>query len=67
MGIVEKAGFEVLAITGHHTEQIGTLPQHHRDPFDRMLVVQAQVEGLTIITADAQVRQYGAPTINARE
>jgi PIN domain nuclease of toxin-antitoxin system len=37
---------------------VETLPHHHRDPFDRMLVAQAQVEGLTIITVDRLLRRY---------
>src|SRR2546426_4360722 len=49
---VEGAGFEPLAITFHHAERAGSLPDHHRDPFDRMLVAQAQIEGLTIVTRD---------------
>ena len=40
---------------------------HHRDPFDRMLVAQAQAEGLTIVTADAHLRRYGVRTMSADE
>ena len=47
---VEDTGFTPLPITLFHAEQAGNLPMHHRDPFDRMLVAQAQAEGLTIVT-----------------
>ncbi len=41
-----------------HTEPIGSMPHHHRDPFDRMLVAQAHVDGLTIVTADRKLTKY---------
>lgn len=63
--IVEDEGFIILDITGQHAEQIGNLPDHHRDPFDRMLVAQAQVEGLTILTSDKQIKLYGVRTLSA--
>jgi PIN domain nuclease of toxin-antitoxin system len=45
-------GFEPMAITFDHAVAAGRLPHHHGDPFDRMLVAQAQLEGLTIVTRD---------------
>lgn len=51
--------FENLPLTGLQTRQIARLPWLHRDPFDRMLVAQAQVEGLQLLTADSTVGQYG--------
>jgi len=48
----------VLPIQLEHTLRVAKLPQHHRDPFDRILVAQAQVEKLKLITADAQLRVY---------
>lgn len=50
--------FSLLPVTIRHTEVIAALPHHHRDPFDRMLVAQAQVEGLTLVTADREIRRY---------
>lgn len=50
--------FGLLPVTIPHTEVIPTLPHHHRDPFDRMLVAQAQVEGLTLVTSDREIRRY---------
>lgn len=51
-------GFCLLPITSAHTEKIVTLDLHHRDPFDRMLICQAIVDNLVIITADPQFRNY---------
>lgn len=47
-----------LAITHAHTLAVGGLPPHHRDPFDRVLVAQAQLEGLTLVTADSVFVDY---------
>ena len=53
----------VLPIQLHHALHVYTLPDHHRDPFDRMLVAQSQVEELPIVTADPQVSAYDVRTI----
>lgn len=53
--------FEPLAIEVRHTEEIKTLPLHHRDPFDRMLVAQGKVEGLTLVTGDRRLEPYDIP------
>ena len=50
-----------LPITGAHAVALGRLPPLHRDPFDRMLVAQAIVEGLTLVTSDPAVAKYPAP------
>ena len=55
---VEASGFSELPITVAHAERAGRLPTHHRDPFDRMLVAQAQAEGLTVVTGDPKIRRY---------
>ena len=55
---VLASGFEKLLITFSHAEQAASLPQHHRDPFDRMLVAQAQAEGLTLVTHDRLLEPY---------
>ncbi len=52
--------FEALPLTAKHAHAAGTLPWHHRDPFDRMLVAQAQVEKLQLLTADGVVGAYGS-------
>ena len=55
---VLASGFEKLLITFHHAERAASLPPHHRDPFDRMLVGQAQAEGLTLVTHDRLLEPY---------
>ena len=47
-----------LTITHAHALAVGALPPHHRDPFDRVLVAQAQVEGMTLVTADSTFARY---------
>ncbi|HYC55986.1 MAG TPA: type II toxin-antitoxin system VapC family toxin [Candidatus Binatia bacterium] len=58
-------GISRLPITQSHALQIAQLPAHHRDPFDRMLVAQAQVENLPILTSDAAFRSYDVEVIHA--
>ena len=59
-------GFEELPITAAHAEAAAVLPPHHADPFDRMLVAQAQAESLTLVTADGQLGAYDRTIIDAR-
>ncbi|HEY5207004.1 MAG TPA: type II toxin-antitoxin system VapC family toxin [Roseiarcus sp.] len=54
-------GYAELPVTGAHATGLGGLPPIHRDPFDRMLVAQAVVEGLTLITSDRTVAKYPGP------
>lgn len=51
-------GFQTLAITLDHAETAGALPRYHDDPFDRMLIAQAQLENLTVITHDKHFKKY---------
>lgn len=55
---VEASGFAFLQLTLDHVEETAALPLHHRDPFDRMLVAQARVEDLTLITGDRRLFAY---------
>jgi PIN domain nuclease of toxin-antitoxin system len=55
---VLASGFEKLLITFSHAERAASLPPHHRDPFDRMLISQAQAEGLTFVTHDRVLEDY---------
>jgi len=57
--------FSVMSIETDHAIMAGALPQLHGDPFDRMLVAQASIESLTIVTADPQIRRYGVSTLSA--
>lgn len=63
--IIEERGFMHLPLTFHHAEQAGVLPMHHRDPFDRFLIAQAQAEGLILITRDRRIPLYGIRTMAA--
>lgn len=54
-----------LAITLDHVLAVAALPAHHRDPFDRLLVAQAQAESLTIVTSDPHLVLYGVPVHDA--
>jgi PIN domain nuclease of toxin-antitoxin system len=58
--VVHAYGFRELPITFAHAEHVRTLPPVHRDPFDRMLVAQAAVESLTIVTRDRMFAKYGS-------
>jgi PIN domain nuclease of toxin-antitoxin system len=59
---IAASSFEVLAVQSTHAWATRTLPPIHRDPFDRMLVAQAQVEGLLLLTSDVEVAKYGLTT-----
>jgi PIN domain nuclease of toxin-antitoxin system len=54
-------GYSELAILSAHTVAIDSLPNIHKDPFDRLLVAQAMVEGITLLTTDDRVLEYGGP------
>jgi PIN domain nuclease of toxin-antitoxin system len=56
--VVEDEGFSKLPISLYHGQLAGSLPAHHRDPFDRMLIAQAQAEGLILITSDENISLY---------
>ena len=62
---ITEIGLRELPITSFHAEQAGALPLIHRDPFDRMLIAQAQAEGLILVTADAAIARYGVRTMAA--
>ncbi len=56
---VTALGFELLPISGAHAEYAGGLPRHHDDPFDRLLIAQAYLEGMVLGTQDPAMRAYG--------
>ena len=60
---VEDNGFELLTIEAEYVNLVETLPLIHRDPFDRMLVSTAISEGMSIITADANIHQYSVDCV----
>jgi PIN domain nuclease of toxin-antitoxin system len=55
---ITRNNFEILPIGLNHATAVETLPMHHRDPFDRLLVVQSQIEQVPIVSADAIFDQY---------
>ena len=61
--VVQEQGFELLSITADHAYAVGDLPMHHRDPFDRMIIAQAKVEGLTVATRDTVFKKYDIPVL----
>ena len=58
-GELKNHGFQELSVTVAHAERAGRLPLHHRDPFDRMLISQAQAEGLVLISNEWLFDRYG--------
>jgi PIN domain nuclease of toxin-antitoxin system len=64
--VLERGQFAPLAVTLEHAAAVASLADHHPDPFDRLLVAQAQLEGLTIITADAVFDHYEVQVLDAR-
>ena len=63
--VLAGEAFESLAITVEHTHALLGLPLLHRDPFDRLLIAQARLERLTLLTRDHIISQYGVPTLLA--
>ena len=56
-------GFAILPVAGAHAEHAGSLPRHHNDPFDRLLIAQAYLEGMVLGTQDRLMRPYGGATL----
>jgi PIN domain nuclease of toxin-antitoxin system len=55
---IEENDFVELPVTARHSMAAAILPRHHDDPFDRMLIAQARIEGLTVVTRDPAFRAY---------
>lgn len=60
---LELNGFALLPLTPAHCARLLTLPFHHRDPFDRVLLAQAKSERMTLVTNDGQFGAYGIPLL----
>lgn len=58
-----RNGFTLLPIDHPHVLAVAELPNHHRDPFDRLLVVQARAESLTLVTLDPKIAAYDVPVL----
>lgn len=63
LGQIEGAGVELLPVMPRHADLVATLPSHHRDPFDRLLVAQAMSEGLPLVSDDEHLRRYEVEVI----
>lgn len=63
--LIEEAELRELVVTSRHAAQVRRLPLHHRDPFDRLLVAQAQVEEATLVTTDLALHPYEVPRLPA--
>ena len=59
LAAVEPTGFTLLPISGEHAAQVAQLPWHHKDPFDRLLIAQAQSEPMRLLSNDGVLRTYG--------
>ena len=64
-GALERNYFLELPIEVAHAIAAGELPRHHKDPFDRMLVAQAQLEDLTLVADDAEISKYDVELLSA--
>jgi PIN domain nuclease of toxin-antitoxin system len=60
---VDEIGFEKLSISFAHAERAADLPRYHQDPFDRMLVAQAHLEALTLVSDDTEIAKYDVPQL----
>ncbi len=63
--ILQHERIEILPIDAHHALAVADLELLHNDPFDRIQIVQAKIEGLTIMTRDEKIKQYGIATLTA--
>jgi PIN domain nuclease of toxin-antitoxin system len=60
---IAPCGFAELPVSAAHAAAAARLPAHHSDPFDRMLIAQAQIEGVTLVTVDRALSRYDVPLI----
>jgi PIN domain nuclease of toxin-antitoxin system len=63
---LEREGFRPLSVSVEHAVAVASLPDHHQDPFDRLLVAQARSEGLTLVTSDTVFDEYDVDVLDAR-
>ena len=65
-GDLERQGFGLLRVSFEHAIEVASLPDHHDDPFDRLLIAQARLGHLSIVTSDSAFDAYGVPVLDAR-
>ena len=58
VNLIKEEGFDFLSVNEKHADYVSRLPKHHKDPFDRIIVSQAILEGLTIISSDKNIEKY---------
>ena len=63
--MIEDAGFTLMLIDYEHVWKVKSLPFHHDDPFDRLLIAQAKIEYLTLVTRDSRFAAYNVPILDA--
>jgi PIN domain nuclease of toxin-antitoxin system len=63
--VLDSQPFHYLDMTAEHAFKVGELPLHHRDPFDRLLIAQSLVDGLTLVTGDSNIKKYDVPVLEA--
>ena len=61
--LIGASGFDELPVLARHAAAVSTLPMHHRDPFDRLLIAQTRTEGLALVTIDPAIRRYDVETL----
>lgn len=64
--LAREFGVQTLPVTQAHATEVADLPEHHRDPFDRLLIAQAQIERHTVVTADEVFSRYAVDVVAAR-
>ncbi len=62
---IADSGVRTLGLSPTHGLAVSDLPVHHRDPFDRLIIAQAMIERLTVVTADPRFHTYGIPVVEA--
>lgn len=63
LDVAEAHGFQLLAVSAEHAKAIASLPRLHGDPFDHILLAQARIEKLTLVTHDDILARYGVPVL----
>ena len=63
--LLQQSGLELLSVRIEHVMAITVLPMYHRDPFDRLLIAQARIEHMTLISSDSKMKQYSLSLLSA--
>lgn len=63
LAVARKREYRILDIRAEHAEEAAALPMHHRDPFDRILIAQARVEQLTLVSSDPAIKRYSVTVL----